>query len=162
MIAGRLEKTKILFYDFEGVMTDNCAYVDQNGLESVRISRADGLGVFELKTKGYIQVIISTEKNSVVSQHASKLGIRCIQGLTDKKKVLLDYCAEHAIHPESCAYIGNDINDLEAMQAVDLPICPADAHPKIKSISQVVLKTKGGDGVIRDLLDLITNELNTK
>ena len=143
-------------------MTDNTVFLDENGTESVKLNRSDGLGVSELKKMGYIQVIISTENNPVVTRRAEKLGIPCIQGINNKKNVLLDYCEKQEIQPELCAFVGNDINDLEVMQVVGYPICPADAHPKIKSISQTVLDTKGGNGVIREILDLVTNELKTK
>ena len=81
-----------------------------------------------------------------------------MQGLEDKKSALLDYCTESGINPEFCVFVGNEINDLEVMNSVGYPICPSDAHSKIISISRIVLNTKGGNGVIRELLDLITNE----
>lgn len=147
---------KVLFYDFDGVMTDNTLLVDEDGKESVKVNRSDGLAVAELKKKRFTQIILSTEKNQVVSTRAKKLGIQCFQGLEDKKSALLNYCTENDINPELCVFVGNDINDLEVMNAVGYPVCPSDAHSKIISISRIVLNTKGGNGVIRELLDLIT------
>ena len=66
-------------------MTDNKVYVDQNGNETVKVSRADGLGVSEIKKMGIEQIIISTETNLVVSARAKKLGINCLQGIENKK-----------------------------------------------------------------------------
>ena len=139
-------------------MTDNSVLVDEDGKESVRVNRSDGLAIAELKKRGLIQIILSTEKNQVVTKRAQKLGIPCLQGLEDKKSALLDYCTESGINPEFCVFVGNEINDLEVMNSVGYPICPSDAHSKIISISRIVLNTKGGNGVIRELLDLITNE----
>ena len=158
MVNTNLGKCSHLFYDFDGVMTDNSVLVDEDGKESVRVNRSDGLAIAELKKRGLIQIILSTEKNQVVTKRAQKLGIPCLQGLEDKKSALLDYCTESGINPEFCVFVGNEINDLEVMNSVGYPICPSDAHSKIISISRIVLNTKGGNGVIRELLDLITNE----
>ena len=62
----RIKNTKLIVYDFDGVMTNNKVYVDQNGNEMVRVNRADGLGIAKIKKLGINQIIISTEKNSVV------------------------------------------------------------------------------------------------
>ena len=59
---------------------------------------------------------------------------------------------------QNVAYVGNDINDKEAMETVGITFCPADAHESIKKISDHVLKTKGGHGVIRELLDFIIKQ----
>ncbi len=147
----------LLVYDFDGVMTDNKVYVDQNGKEIVHVSRADGLGVSEIKKLGIKQIIISTEKNPVVSTRAKKLGIKCLQGIENKKAALIKYCIKYNIDLQSVAYVGNDINDIEVMEIVGKTFCPSDAHNNILNISDHVLMTKGGDGVIRELLDLITN-----
>ena len=151
-------KLDLIIYDFDGVMTDNKVYVDQNGNEMVQVNRADGLGVSEIKKLGIEQIIISTEKNSVVSARASKLSIPCLQGIENKKMALFDYCKENDIDLKNVAYVGNDINDKNVMENTGLTFCPADAHESIKKISDHVLKTKGGHGVIRELLDFINNK----
>ena len=66
-----------------------------------------------------------------------------------------DYCKKNHIHIKSVAFIGNDINDKEAMEIAGVTFAPADAHLSIKKISDYVMKTKGGDGVIRELCDII-------
>jgi 3-deoxy-D-manno-octulosonate 8-phosphate phosphatase (KDO 8-P phosphatase) len=146
---------KAFFYDFDGVMTDNTVSLDENGVESVRVNRSDGLAVSELTKRGFLQYIFSTEKNLVVSVRAKKLEIPCLQGLEDKKFALLKYCSDHKINPKECAFVGNDINDLEVMQEAGFSFCPADAHSSIQETSDIVLETRGGHGVIREILDLI-------
>ena len=145
----------IIIYDFDGVMTDNKVYIDQKGNEMVKVNRADGLGISEIKKMGIFQIIISTEKNPIVSERAKKLGIPCLQGIVDKKEVLLNFCRDNNFNLKNVAYVGNDINDLEAMEIVGHSYCPADSHTNIKSISDRILETNGGDGVIRELLDII-------
>ena len=148
----------LIVYDFDGVMTDNKVYVDQNGREMVQVSRADGLGVSEIKKLDIKQIIISTEKNLIVSVRAKKLGIYCLQGIENKKDVLINFCQKNDYDLEYVAYVGNDINDKEAMGIVGYSFCPVDAHGSIKEISNHILDTKGGNGVIRELLDIINNK----
>ena len=152
-----LKKIQLVIYDFDGVMTNNKLLVDQNGNEFVQVSRADGLAVSEINKLGIDQIIISSEKNAVVSTRAKKLGIECIQGIDDKKFALINYLAAKDLNLANVAFLGNDINDLEVMKIVGISLCPKDAHTKIKKIAKIILKTKGGEGVIRELLDLMFN-----
>ena len=151
----KLSSLILIVYDFDGVMTDNKVYIDQNGNEMVQVNRADGLGVAEIKKMGIKQIIISTEKNPVVSARANKLEIPYLQGVAIKKYALTKYCQKNEIEIKQVAYVGNDINDKDAMEIVGFSFCPADAHETIKEISDHVFKRNGGDGVIRELLDLI-------
>ena len=137
-------------------MTNNKVYVDQNGEEMVQVNRADGLGVSEIKKLGIEQIIISTEENTVVSARANKLGIPCMHGVSKKKEVLKNFCKINKINLKNVAYVGNDLNDKDAMEITGVTFCPADAHESIKAISNYILKTNGGDGVIREIFDIIT------
>jgi len=157
-----LNKIQLVIYDFDGVMTNNKLLIDQNGNEFVQVSRADGLGVSEIKKLGIDQIIISSEKNAVVSSRARKLGIECIQGTDDKKFSLINYLAAKDLNLANVAFLGNDINDLEVMEIVGISLCPKDAHTKIKKIAKIILKTKGGEGVIRELLELILNNFGNQ
>ena len=150
-------RIKLLVYDFDGVMTNNKVYVDQNGNETVQVNRADGLGISEIKKLGIEQIIISTETNPVVSTRANKLGINCLQGIENKKAALIEYCKNNNFDLQNVAYVGNDINDKEVMEIAGTTYCPSDAHKSIQIISDYILNTKGGDGVIRELLDIRTN-----
>lgn len=136
-----------LFLDFDGVLTDNFVYVNSHGEEMVRCSRADGIGIQKLKDKGVTVCIVSTETNDVVSKRAEKLNIHCFHGVTDKLQELKNM---NAIDLSKVAFMGNDINDLEAMQAVGVPICPADARPEIRAIAKYITKTRGGNGAVRE------------
>lgn len=152
------QSIQLLVYDFDGVLTDNTAYVDENGKETVRVHRGDGMAISLLKKVGYKQLILSTERNPVVTKRAEKLGISVIQGSSNKKEALEQYCNDHNILLESVLYVGNDINDFEVMQIVGVRVCPLDAVACIKEISDYVLNTKGGNGVIRELYDKISLE----
>jgi 3-deoxy-D-manno-octulosonate 8-phosphate phosphatase (KDO 8-P phosphatase) len=153
------KKIKLIVYDFDGVMTDNKVYIDQNGNEMVQVSRADGLGVAEIKKMEIEQIIMSTETNPVVSARAIKLDIPCLQALDNKKDALLDYSKKNDIDLKNVAYVGNDINDKDAMAIAGFSFCPNDSHESIKEIADHILQRNGGDGVIRELLDLIKENI---
>ena len=151
-------KIDLLVYDFDGVMTNNKVYLTQNGYETVQVNRADGLGVSEIKILGIEQIIISTETNPVVTTRANKLGIKCLQGVENKKEALKIYCSKNDLDLKNVAYVGNDINDKEVMEIVGYSFCPSDAHVSIKKLSNHIFDTKGGNGVIRELLDFKNNK----
>lgn len=121
-----------LVFDFDGVLTDNKVYVDQDGKEWVSCNRGDGLGfdvLRELKKPAYI---LSTEKNSVVSARAKKLKIPVVQGISDKVKALAMLAEKEGFSLDKVLYMGNDLNDYQVMQQCGYSVCPADSHPKIK------------------------------
>jgi len=150
---------ELIVYDFDGVMTDNKVYVDQDGKEMVQVNRADGLGVSIIKKLGIEQIIISSERNPVVSVRAKKLKIFCINKVDDKKNILLEYCVKNNFSLQNVAYVGNDINDLEVITIVGYSFCPADAHESIKEIADYVLQKSGGNGVIRELSDIFMKQI---
>ena len=100
-----MNSIKLLVYDFDGVMKNNKAFVDQHGNEMVQVNRADGLGIFEIKKLGFEQIIFSTGNNPVVTMRAKKLGIPCIQGIEDKKAEIVRYCRENKFPPDKVAYL---------------------------------------------------------
>lgn len=142
-------------FDFDGVMTDNRVLVDEDGKESVFVSRADGMGINMLKEQGIECMILSTEKNPVVSRRAEKLKIEVIQGSDDKLHTLQKYVKERGIELRDILYVGNDINDLEVMQAVGITAVPADAYDVVKKKADIVLRANGGYGVVRELAEFI-------
>jgi len=144
---------KIIIYDFDGVLTDNRVHIDQNGNEAVICNRSDGLAISILRKNNINQIIVSTEKNPVVSSRAKKLKLTHFQGVEDKKKFICKYSLDNNIDLEKSIYVGNDLNDLEAMRLFGLKICPNDAYPCVKQISDIITKTSGGFGVIRELIE---------
>ena len=145
----------LIVFDFDGVFTDNTVYVDENGVESVRCSRADGLGLSMLRKRNVNMCILSTEKNPVVTARAHKLGITAFQGCEDKKKFLATYLLDKGLNPERVIYMGDDINDYEAMLIAGFRVCPNNAHMEIKKIVDIVLSKVGGHGAVRELCDLL-------
>lgn len=149
---------KMVVFDFDGVLTDNRVLIDENGKESVFVSRADGMGINMLKSKGIKCLILSTEKNPIVSTRAKKLEIDVIQGVNDKKDALRNYSQNCGIDLQDILYVGNDINDLEVMKIVGLTAVPSDAYEVVKETANILLKTKGGYGVARELAEYFSDK----
>jgi len=150
-----LAEITFVFFDFDGVFTDNAVYIDQNGLETVRCSRADGLGIKLLHKEHIRMAIISSEENLVVSSRASKLNLPVFQGCNNKVAFLEEYFKKEKIVPEHTAFIGNDINDLEAMRLFKYRVCPADSHPDILACANIKLNASGGNGAVREFCEMI-------
>jgi YrbI family 3-deoxy-D-manno-octulosonate 8-phosphate phosphatase len=146
----------LIVFDFDGVMTDNKVYVSQTGEEMVRCDRSDGLGIDMLRqTKRIELLILSKEKNEAVQARATKLQVSIIQGAEDKFAILKNLLDQRNIEPDRVCYVGNDINDLECLQYVGLPIIVADAHPEIKkNIDFYITTQNGGNGAVREICDL--------
>jgi YrbI family 3-deoxy-D-manno-octulosonate 8-phosphate phosphatase len=146
---------RLVAFDFDGVFTDNTVLVLEDGREAVRCWRSDGLGLAKLGPLGVGSIVISTERNPVVSARCRKLGIRCIQDCTDKRFTLEQVVAEGGLTLPQVAYVGNDINDLPCLKVVGLPIVVADAHPDVLSAARYQTRTAGGRGAVREVCDLL-------
>lgn len=146
---------ELIVYDFDGVITDNRVIIFGDGKEAVIVNRSDGLAMDIIKRKGIPQVIITSENNKVVVRRAEKLGIPLLSNVSDKKNCLMRYCRDNKYELKKTIYIGNDLNDLKVMKLVGMPMCPKDAPLEIKDISCTVINKKGGEGVIRELLNII-------
>jgi YrbI family 3-deoxy-D-manno-octulosonate 8-phosphate phosphatase len=141
--------------DFDGVHTDDLVTVAQDGWESVRVSRADGLGVERLRLAGIPLLIVSKEVNPVVQARAAKLGVELLHSVEDKRRVVGEWLAARQIPTDRVAYLGNDVNDLGAMGLVGWPVAVADAHPAVQQAARLVLVRPGGNGAVRELCDLV-------
>jgi 3-deoxy-D-manno-octulosonate 8-phosphate phosphatase (KDO 8-P phosphatase) len=154
-----------IIFDFDGVFTDNFVYVDDSGIESVRCSRADSFGISLLNKYIFnsgreIDVfVLSTEVNEVVLRRCEKMGIGCHKGEQQKNKYLDEWFTvnrEKMTDPYAgTAYFGNDLNDLGVIEKVRFSFVPADAHPRIKEAATHVLTSQGGQGFVREGIELI-------
>ena len=120
--SKKLVDIQAIAFDFDGVFTDNRVYVMQTGEEAVVCDRSDGMGISMLRKAGIPLIIISTEKNPVVAVRAAKLNIDVLQGIENKLPVLSQWAAENQLSIEQVAFIGNDINDVDCLNAVGLGI----------------------------------------
>lgn len=154
----KLNSLTLIVYDFDGVLTDNLVTVDSHGNEYVTCSRSDSLGISQLKKAGYRQIILSTETNDVVSQRAQKLGLDAFYGIENKYEWLLDFAEKQKIDLEFVAFVGNDVNDLDAMKLTGVRVAVGDAVESVQKVSNLLLSRSGGRGAVREFSDLILEE----
>ncbi len=160
-LAALPPRPAALIMDFDGVFTDNRVLVDQDGIESVRCNRSDGLRLEQMRAHGLPMLVVSKERNPVVAARCAKLKLNCLQAIDDKREAVEAWCREVDIDPEQAVYIGNDSNDLPAFAAVGCAVAVADAWPEALAAADVVLSRPGGDGALRELSDLILRRLET-
>lgn len=153
------QTVSLVAFDFDGVFTDNRVWVTEDGKESVACHRGDGLGLAMLRARGVRMVVLSTESNPVVAARCMKLSLDCQHDLKDKAAALRSLAQERQIDLENVIYVGNDINDLECMEAAGYSVSPADAVPAALARADLVLQTRGGYGAVRELCELIIKKL---
>ena len=154
---GMPKKIELIICDFDGVITDNKVWTDQDGNETIAAYRSDSIRIHELREKGMDVMILSSEPNQVVQARAKKMGVESIQGvgLQDKGRVMREVLAQKNIPAENVVYIGNDFNDLPCFEVAGWSVAVADAYPEVIRAADHVLETAGGHGALRELCDLI-------
>lgn len=150
-------------FDFDGVFTDNKVWVDQDGQESVRCDRGDGLAfdlVRAFQALGRINAeffILSKEPNPVVLARAKKLKLVCHHGIGDKLGFMEEYLSTRFptdLKPfAGLIYLGNDLNDLPLMRRAGFSVAPSDAHSWVQQIADLVLEQRGGEGFVRSFIE---------
>ena len=133
-VAADLAAVRLVVFDFDGVFTDNTVYVSEDGTESVRCWRGDGLGLQAVQRLGLQVLILSTEVNPVVTARCRKLRVECVQGCEDKRARLEALVRDRGLTMDQVAYVGNDVNDLGCLEAVRVPVvvgrrAPVRARP---------------------------------
>jgi YrbI family 3-deoxy-D-manno-octulosonate 8-phosphate phosphatase len=161
-VEERIRRTRLVVFDFDGVFTDNTVFVLADGSEAVRCWRGDGLGLRKLERLGIGTAVVSTEENPIVSLRCRKLGIRCVQGVQDKRSALETMTVEQGLSLSHVAFVGNDINDLPCFKCVGLSIVVHDAHPDVMAHSHYRTQTQGGRGAVREICDLFEHVLTSK
>ena len=158
------DDVKLIILDFDGVVTDNFVLTDGDGKEIVAASRSDSMYLGTLREKGVETMILSTERNPVVSARAKKMGVDVIQGIgvADKGRVLTDLLRKKTIKPENVIFVGNDLNDLPCFEIAGWAVAVADAYPEVLRAADFVLSRKGGHGAIRELCEIVLKRVAEK
>jgi YrbI family 3-deoxy-D-manno-octulosonate 8-phosphate phosphatase len=156
------EKVDLLVLDFDGVLTDNRVWVDEQGHEMIAANRGDSLIMGKLRRAGTETIILSSEVNPVVAARARKMKVEAIHGvgLEDKAAVLKNLLESRKIDPRRVVYVGNDINDLDCFEMVGWAVAVSNAQPEALRAADYVTTKPGGHGAVREVCDLILNNLN--
>ena len=155
-LRSRLQRIRIVATDVDGVLTDAGMYYSESGDEWKKFNTRDGMGIKLLQKAGFVTAIVTQERTKLVARRAEKLAIPELhQGVMDKLAVLREMVARHGLSLSQVAYIGDDVNDLEALQAVGFSATPADGMPVIRAAVDYVCKKKGGEGCVREIAEML-------
>lgn len=151
------EKIELLVLDFDGVVTDNRVWVDEEGHEMVAAYRGDSMVIRKLRSLGIEVLILSSEVNPVVAARARKMKVEAIHGvgLDDKATVLKNVLESRTIDPQRVVFVGNDINDLGCFEMVGWAVAVANAEPEALRTADFVTQRSGGHGAVREICNLL-------
>jgi 3-deoxy-D-manno-octulosonate 8-phosphate phosphatase (KDO 8-P phosphatase) len=145
----------ILILDVDGTLTDGKIYISADGELMKVFSAKDGYGIiYILPTLGVTPVIVTGRESRIVLNRARELGITEVyQNVMDKAAKLQELSEKYGCGLEAFAYIGDDMNDYEAMSLCGFKACPADAVAEIKAIADYIAPHPGGHGAVRDVCE---------
>jgi 3-deoxy-D-manno-octulosonate 8-phosphate phosphatase (KDO 8-P phosphatase) len=147
---------KAIFFDVDGVLTDGKIIYDEAGSEIKQFNVKDGYIIAHLKKAGILTGIITGRESKAVNVRAAELKLDfCHQGIIDKYAVYEKLIRFHHLKHKQVAFIGDDINDLPILRVCGLSACPADALDYVKSKVDIITKSAGGKGVVREVADLV-------
>jgi N-acylneuraminate cytidylyltransferase len=159
------ERIDLIVTDFDGVITDNRVWTDENGKETVVASRSDSMHLRELRERGIDVVILSSEPNSVVKARAAKMGdVEALHGIDMRGKgaAFKELLARRRIDAARVAYIGNDLNDLPCFALAGWSVAVADAYPEVVQQADYLLQKAGGHGALREVCEMILTRLRNQ
>lgn len=143
-------------FDVDGVLTDGTVLVLDGGLQARRMNIKDGFAMQMALKKGYRIRIISGGHSPQVQDRLEKLGVRDISmSVLDKKKEITDYITGKKLKKEQVLYMGDDLPDIPALQAVGLSCCPADAVSEVRDAVHYISPLKGGEACVRDVIEKV-------
>lgn len=154
----KLPKTiKWIITDFDGVVTDNCVYINEDFSMSRKLNFKDIMAFSILRKSGYNIAIISGEKNSAIEILAKKFNIEEIhQNIRIKIDVLKSIIEKYNLKPEEYVFIDDDINDIECLEYAKYKITVPHSVKKLKKIKGIqVTKSQGGSGAFREVADCL-------
>lgn len=155
-LQATLRGIRLFAMDVDGVLTDAGMYYSESGDELKKFNTRDGMGIKLLQKAGLITAIVTQERTKLVARRAEKLAIPELhQGILDKRTVIRELAERHGISLRQVAYIGDDVNDLEALKSVGFSSAPADGLPQILAAVDYVCRKKGGEGAVREIVEMI-------
>jgi 3-deoxy-D-manno-octulosonate 8-phosphate phosphatase (KDO 8-P phosphatase) len=153
-LTERLQAIKAVILDVDGVLTDGGIYYDPTGREIKRFHVADGLGIELLRLAGFRVVIVSGRVSEALTRRAAELKVTdCYQGVRDKKSHLEKLRQQWQMKVEELLYVGDDLNDLPAFEAVGVRVAVANADAMLKAQAHYVTKATGGNGAVREVCE---------
>jgi 3-deoxy-D-manno-octulosonate 8-phosphate phosphatase (KDO 8-P phosphatase) len=140
--------------DVDGVLTDGTVLLDDGGRESKRVSFADIMGVSLGRRSGLLFALVSGESGPGLDHIAGKFGIDEVYGgCKDKAGAVRDFATRHDVDLSEVCFIGDDVNDVPALEICGLAVTPAGSHPAAMAKATLVTSRAGGAGAVREVID---------
>src|SRR5690606_18995924 len=156
MFLTRLKRVKYIFLDVDGVLTNGQILVTETGEQLRTFHVKDGYAIQYAVRAGLFIFIITGGRSLGVQKRFEALGVTEIHlGISDKAAVLEKLRGKYNFQAHECLFIGDDMPDYTCMREVGVAVCPADAVEEIKAICHYVSTKRGGEGVVRDILEKI-------
>ncbi len=150
------KKIKLIILDNDGVLTDGKLVYNNNLVESKNFNAKDGLGIKMLSFSSIKLAIITGKKSEIVKLRCEELGIKYLfQKVDNKLKIAEKLVQKLNLKWENVAYLGDDWNDYPVFRKCKLSATTADAFPTIKEKVNVILTRKGGEGAVREFIEMI-------
>lgn len=148
---------KMVITDFDGVVTDNCVYVNEDFTMSRKLNFKDVMAFSILKKNGFMIGIISGEKNSAIEILAKKFNVEEVhQNIRIKIDVLKNIIEKYGLSKEEFVYIGDDVNDIECLEFAKYKITVPHSVGKVKSVNGIqITQNIAGDGAFREVADCL-------
>jgi 3-deoxy-D-manno-octulosonate 8-phosphate phosphatase (KDO 8-P phosphatase) len=154
-LRDRAAAVKLLVFDVDGVLTDGGLYYGSQGELLKRLDVKDGHGLVMARLANLPAAVLTARSSQIIEIRAKELGLAAVvQGRKDKAAALVEILQLLRVAPECCAYMGDDLNDLEPLDLVGLPSCPSDAVSEVKQRCLFISKRPGGGGAARELIEL--------
>lgn len=151
---GKTSGYKMFLTDCDGCLTDGGMYYSEKGDELKKFNTKDGMGFTILRGKGIITGVVTGEDVMLNRRRCEKLKLDILApGCVDKVSCVKDLCVRYGIDLSEVVYVGDDINDTEVIKIVGLGCCPQNANAKVKEVADYITDAKGGEGVIREIVD---------
>lgn len=159
---SKAKKIKLLLLDVDGVLTDGRIFLDNQGNELKAFHVRDGHGIKLAQRSGITVGIITGRKSEVVNIRARELGIQEVhQGAHDKIRVYDSIIEKFRLRDDEVAYMGDDVVDLDIFKRVGIAVAVADADASVKPHVDIIMKSEGGRGAVREFINLILKHQNS-
>ena len=149
-----IPEIRLFLTDCDGCLTDAGMYYSEHGDELKKFNARDGMAFALLRERGILTGLVTRESMDLNRRRAEKMKLDFFEsGCMDKVEAVRRICSQCGISPEQVAYVGDDINDLEVIRMVGYGCAPADAMPEVKAAARYVTRARGGEGVIREVVE---------
>ncbi len=161
-LGRKLRRIKMVLLDVDGVLTDGGIYYSANGVEMKRFNAQDGYAAVRAHEHGLKLGIVSGRSTPIVESRAKDLKVEeLFQGSSDKVATMDEIRQRHSLTRREIAFVGDELFDIPLLMAVGFSAAPSNARREVKKAVDYVTRASGGEGAVREVIDLILENQHT-